>query len=79
MSGYTANNVLERVWNDSADEEDIFGDEFDEESDEDYCHESGPHRGEKMACSESVNSYSPLLYRSLKAGLVVVSLLQLFY
>ena len=34
MSEYTA-NVLARVWNDSADEEDDFGDEFDGESDED--------------------------------------------
>ena len=35
MSGYTANDGLERVWNDSADEEDNFGDEFDGESNED--------------------------------------------
>lgn len=67
------------MWNDSADEEDIFGNEFYVESDEDYCNEPGPHRGEEMARSERVNSYSPLLCRSLKAGFVVVSLLQLFY
>ena len=49
MSGYTADDVLERLWNNSADEEDIFGNEFDSKSDEDYRDESGPHRGEKMA------------------------------
>ena len=55
MSGYTADDVLERLWNDSADEEDIFGDELDGESDEDYRDESGLHRGEKMARSKRVN------------------------
>ena len=33
MSGYTANDVLERVWNDSADEEDNFGDDGDGDED----------------------------------------------
>ena len=52
MSGYTADDVLERLWNDP---EDIFGNEFDGKSNEDYRDESGPHRGKKMACSERVN------------------------
>ena len=36
MSRYTVNEVLERLWNDFGDEEDISGDEFDYGSDEDY-------------------------------------------
>ena len=56
MCGYTADDVLEWLWNDSADEEDIFGNEFDGESDEDYRNKSGPHRGEKMACSKRVKA-----------------------
>ena len=60
MSEYTADHVLERLWNDSADEEVIFGNKFDGESDEDYRDESGPHRGEKMACSKRVNLVSSL-------------------
>ena len=56
MSEYTANDVLERVWNNSGNKEDIFGDEFDNESDEDYHNKSGPHRSEKMAPSKRVNS-----------------------
>ena len=56
MSGYTADNVLERLWNDSSHEEDIFGNEFDCVSDEDYRDESVPHRGEKMACSKRVKA-----------------------
>ena len=43
MSGYTADDVLERLWNN----------EFDSESHENYREESGPHTGKKMARSTS--------------------------
>ena len=43
---HDTDDVLQRLWNDSADEEDIFGYEFDGKSDEDYRDKSGPHRGE---------------------------------
>ena len=43
------------MWNDSGNEKDISDHEFDNESDEDYRHESGLHWGEKMARSKRVN------------------------
>ena len=56
MSKYIVNELLERLWNDYGDEEDISGEEFVDESDEDYLVEtesSGPHRDhEKKTCSE---------------------------
>ena len=57
MSRYTVNKVLERLWYNFGDKEDISGDEFDNESDEDYHDKSGPHRGEKMARSERVKTH----------------------
>ena len=42
MSSYTVNQVLDMLWNESGDEEDISGDEFDE-NDEAYVAESSDH------------------------------------
>ena len=46
MARYTVNEVLDRLWNETGDEEDISGDEFDQsdENDEDYMEsESSDH------------------------------------
>lgn len=40
LSRYAFNELLERLWNDPGDEEDISDYEFDDESDEDYWDES---------------------------------------
>ena len=60
---------------DSADLKDIFGNEFDGESDENYREESGPHTGKKMARSERVKpQHIQSLYTINKITLVCYKL-----
>jgi len=42
MSGHTVDEILDKLWNKSGDEENISGDEFEQsgENDEDYLDES---------------------------------------
>lgn len=54
MARYTVNEVLDRLWNKSGDEEDISSDEFEEsdENDEDYMDESESSDHDSASSSE---------------------------